>query len=112
MTSTGRRSSEPTIIGKKDFGGGRVHVDQSGLGTNCTFIQNFAGSKKCWDSGIHWVLQSVSTDLSPPVLTGVAVEPVVDRAKVLVPMMECLPNVAMVQCAIGYKDDLLRLYHI
>ena len=112
MSSTGRRSWEPVIIGKHDFGGSRVHVVQIGLGTNCTFIQNFAGSNKCWDAGIHWVLQSVSTDLSPLVLTGVAVEPVVDHAKVLVPMMEFLPNVAMVQCAIGYKDDVLRMYHI
>ena len=112
MTSTGRRSSESTIIGKKDFGGCRVHVVQIGLGTNCTFIQNFAGSKKCWDSGIHWVLQSVSTDLSPQVLTGVAVEPVVEYVTVFEPMMKFLPNVAMVQCAIGYKDDVLKMHYI
>jgi len=82
-----------------------VHVIQIGLGTNSTFIQNYAGWYGDWDKGLDWVLQSVSKT-SPQHLTGVAVEPVAEHAQALRPTVErSLPGVALLQCAIGDTDS-------
>ena len=107
-----RRADKPSITGKRDFGGKRVHVVQIGLGTNATFIQNFASPHdEDWDKGIDWILQSASSVGSITGFTGVAVEPAAEHVHVLRPFVEkSLPGVALVQCAIGDIDGDSELY--
>ena len=97
------------IYGTHDFDGRRVHIVQIGLGTNSTFIQNFASSRD-WDKGLDWILQIVS-DVSPECLTGVAVEPASEHVESLLPWVrQSLPCVALVQQAIGDMDGNSRLF--
>ena len=89
------------IFGVQDFKGRPVHIVQIGLGTNGTFIQNYANWDKDGDDGLEWILKCVSV-VSPKRLTGIAVEPVAEHVQALVPMVkQSLPGVALVQCAIG-----------
>ena len=83
-----------------------VDIVQIGLGTNSTFIQNFANSCD-WDERLEWILQIVKPyrhgDCKS--IAGVAVEPVSEHVKALLPWVKkLLPRVALVQQAIGEMD--------
>ena len=97
------------MYGAKDFHGCKIHIVQIGLGTNSTFIQNYV-SPRDWDDGLDWMLQVVG-DVSPSCLAGVAVEPACEHVQALLPrIIELLPCVAIVQVAIGDKDETLQLF--
>ena len=90
----------------------RVQIVQIGLGTNARFIQNLAKSSEKVDECIAWLLQSVGNAV-PTILTGVAVEPVLEHVQALRPLVEnALPGVSLVQCAIWDADRESQLYFI
>lgn len=100
------------IYGKHNFDNRLVHIVQIGLGTNSTFIQNFANSCD-WDERLEWILQIVKPcrhgDCKS--IAGVAVEPVSEHVKALMPWVKkLLPRVALVQQAIGEEDGYRMLF--
>ena len=97
------------IHGVQNFNGCSVHVVQIGLGTNSTFIQNYASSGD-WDEGLDWILQVVG-DVPLECLAGVGVEPVREHVEALLPRVkELLPRVSVVQQAIGDREQTSRLF--
>lgn len=94
----------------KDFGGNRINFVQAGLGTNCTFIQNFAGKKTENDS----VIRSLSTLLSnaePSTVTGISVEPVACLIRKLKHYMPKLKNACLLHAALGEEDIIGETVH-
>ena len=85
------------------FGGRKLHAVQIGLGTFATFVQNFAGRRSDWDLSVDWLVQSTSERTSEQ-FRAVAVEPVREHIERLRPLLVALPNVQLVQKAIGERD--------
>ena len=76
---------------------------QIGLGTNSTFIQNLAGEWHEWDISVDWLLR-VSSEQRPHKVRGIAVEPVSELVANLHRPAERLPNVELVQVAMGEHE--------
>lgn len=96
--------AETIAADKKPYGGERVHAVQIGLGTFGTFIQNLAGRRGDWDKLISWLLESTSASGLPSEFKGVAVEPVSEHVLRLRRLESKLPQVTLVQAAIGDAD--------
>ena len=86
-----------------NFQGERLNFVQIGLGTNSTFIQNFAGERHEWDENVDWLMRA-SSEQRPEVLQGIAVEPVSELVAALKRPAEGLPHVELVQVAMGECD--------
>lgn len=86
-----------------DFGGATVHFVQIGLGTNTTFIQNFAGPREEWSEQIDWLSKAMS-ETQPDLVRGVAVEPVAELLDAFRPMAQTLPGVCLLEAAIGEQN--------
>ena len=93
----------------QDFKGKRVNVVQIGLGTFGTFVQNLAGDE-C-DGCIKWLLEACS-ERCPESVSGVAVEPVAEHIDHLRIVARRLPNLELVQAAIGQDDVKDGLYFL
>ena len=77
---------------------------QVGLGTNSTFIQNLGGLQRDWCATIDWLLETVSEG-NPARVNGVGVEPVAEHAEAMRSIASRrLPNVALLQLALGEAD--------
>ena len=89
----------------QDFRGIRIHVVQAGLGTNSTFVQNLGGLQQDWCATMEWLLETVR-ERNPEWLTGVGVEPVAEHAQAVRAISsKRLPNVALLQVALGEADE-------
>ena len=103
--ATPRKKTAPSpghVFGLQvNFGGKRVNVEQVGLGTNSTFMQNLAGEPHEWDSNTAWLMETV-VEKRAERITGVGVEPVEEHLRALLngPVRR-LPRVALVQAALG-----------
>ena len=80
-----------------------MNVVQIGLGTFGTFIQNLAGERHESDNMISWLLKSCS-ERQPSRVTGVSVEPVPEHIQGLRAHARRLPNMELVQVAVGGED--------
>ena len=94
----GRSSQWVPISGVRNFNGERLQVLQIGLGTFGTFLHNNI-SPDDYDPVVNWLLDAASDSTST--IRGVGVEPAPEHATKLLPALEILPNVALVQAAIG-----------
>ena len=76
---------------------------QIGLGTNATFIQNCAGELHEWDKSIDW-LQWACSEHRRDKVRGIAVEPVSELVDALRVPADRIPNVELIQVAIGERE--------
>jgi len=91
--------------------GRRAHVVQVGLGDNRTFLHDVAAiDRRQTDKGIGWLV-SACTDGD---ICGVAVEPVWEHFEAAHQLAKDnrLPNVALVQAALGEYSGSTRIYHV
>ena len=87
----------------KGFGGRRIHAVQIGLGTCATVVQNLVGGPAEWDPTVSWLLGATS-ERRPELFQGVAVEPVSEHVERLRKLAANLPQLRVVQAAIGEED--------
>lgn len=88
-----------------DFGGKKLNFIQIGLGTNCTFIHNLAGTQKDYNKSIGWYF-SPSSEHEPERVLGIAVEPVASLVDAIRPVASRLPGVQLLQAAMGEHDEM------
>ena len=94
----------------RNFRGKRLHFLQIGLGTNTTFMQNFAGFREEWSSSVHWLSQTVS-EKRKDLLRGVGVEPVSHLIRRHRPLLRRLPQVELVEAAVSdVEAEVMELY--
>lgn len=85
------------------FAGRRINFVQVGLGTNSTFIQNLAGEP--WEADKQlWSLLKLTSETDPSLVTGISVEPVESLVSQYELYMDKLPNVSLLQAALGESD--------
>lgn len=91
------------------FHGERVNIVQIGLGTFGTFVQNLAGEESEQDAMVAWLLKALSEN-QPGTVSGVAVEPVPEHLWRLRAFSKSLPNVALMQLAVGEHNSNSQIY--
>ena len=103
------RCADEVVAGVRDFHGLRLHFLQIGLGTFGTVIENLVIPDEAYD-GVTWLLDAASDSSTGIRCAGV--EPVREHVERLRPLLNKLPNAALVEAAMVREGQEVTMHAV